>query len=113
MDRREDPFPLEAVRDLLGLVRTMYAAAKAGGAGRSHLARIARIGADLSQAIDLASDTRPGTVGHSAAWRRADDATRRVCDLVDSLTPAEPLVKAASARVSGTKPSVRRKPPER
>jgi hypothetical protein len=108
-----DAFPFEAVRDLLGVVRAMYAAAKSAGAGRAELTRIAKIGGELSQAIDLAADTRPGTIGHAAAWRRAEEATRRVADLVDSLTPAEPMVSAARARVSGTRVTLRRRLPER
>jgi len=113
LSRRDDPFPFEAVRDLLGVVRAMYGAAKSARAGRAELARIARVGADLHRAMDLAADTRPGTVGHAAAWKRAEDATRRVGDLVDALTPAEPLVVAARARVSGTKVALRGKTPER
>jgi hypothetical protein len=96
---RDDPFPFEAVRDLLGVVRAMYGAAKAAGAGRVELARIARVGGDLGRAIDLAADARPGTLAFAAAWKRAEDATRRVGDLVDALTPAEPLVVAARKRV--------------
>ncbi len=99
--RAREAFPLEAVRDLLGLVRSIYAAAKDAGAGRAELARIARVGAALTSSIDLAATTRPGTVGHEAAWRRAEEATRRVADLVDALTPAEPLIAAASERVVG------------
>jgi hypothetical protein len=108
-----DPFPFEAVRDLLGVVRAMYAAAKTAGGGRSELARIARVGTDLAGALDLAAETRPGTLGHAAAWRRAEEATRRVGDLVDALTPAEPLVVAARARVSGARTALRKKTPER
>lgn len=109
--RRDQPFPLEAVRDLLGVVRAIYAAAKQAGAGRGELAKIAKIGTELSQAIDLAVDTRPGTVGHRAAWQRAEEATRRAGDLVDLLTPAEPLVGAARGRVTGTR-AVRKLPRE-
>ena len=97
---RDDPFPFEAVRDLLGVVRAMYAAAKAAGAGRVDLARITRVGTDLSRSLDLAADARPGTIAFAAAWKKAEDATRRVADLVDALTPAEPLVIAARERVS-------------
>lgn len=111
--RNDDAFPFEAVRDLLGLVRAIYGAAKANGAGRVELDRIARVGNDLSQAIDLAVETRPGTLGHTAAWRRAEEATRRVADLVDAMTSAEPLVAAATARVAGARRELRKKTPER
>lgn len=111
--KHDEPFPFEAVRDLLGVVRAIYAAGKANGAGRAELARIARVGAELALAIELAADARPGTVGHAAAWKRAEQATRRVGDLVNVLTPAEPLVAAAQARVSGARVALRRKAPER
>jgi hypothetical protein len=113
LSRRETPFPFEAVRDLLGVVRAMYAAAKESGAGRTELARISAVGRDLSKALDIAASTREGTVGHAAAWKRAEDATRRVGDLVDALTPAEPLIGAARSRVTGLKRAFGKKHNER
>src|SRR5262249_32415453 len=99
----------EAVRDLLGVVRAIYAWAKASGAGDAELARISRVGGELRRALDLASAARPGTLGHAAAWKRAEDATLRAGDLVDALTPAEPLVLAARVRVSGVRAPSRKK----
>lgn len=113
LGRRDEPFPLEAVRDLLGVVRAMYAAAKQRGASRAELARIARAGRELSEAIDLAVATRPGTVGHRAAFQRAEEATKRVGDLVDALTPAEPLVGAARGRVVGARAAAKKPRSER
>jgi hypothetical protein len=106
-------FPTEAVRDLLGIVRALYAAAKEADAGSERLRKIARVGEDLRRALDLASGARPGTLGHSAAWRRAERATKEVADLVDALTPAEPLVRAARERVAGASVALRKKRPER
>lgn len=111
--RRDEPFPFEAVRDLLGVVRALYAAAQARGAGRDDLARISRIGAELRETLDLALTTRPGTVGHRAAVERAEDATRLVGEVVDALTPAEPIVVAARVRVSGTTARTRKRREER
>lgn len=113
LGRGDDPFPFEAVRDLLGVVRATYGAEKAAGAGRVPLARIEKIGNALKAALDLAVESSPGTVGHRPSWARAEDATRRVGDLVDRLTPAEPIVAAARARVSGTRVALRKKAPER
>ena len=48
--RHDEPLPLEAVRDLLGMVRAMFAAAKQRGAPKSELAKITRIGKKLSDA---------------------------------------------------------------
>jgi hypothetical protein len=111
--RRDEPFPLEAVRDLLGVVRAIYAAAKRSNADKAELARIAAIGKDLSLAIDLAASTRPGTVGHRAAFDRAEEATRRAGKLVDALTPAEPLVGAAQGRVIGARAALKSRREER
>jgi hypothetical protein len=111
--RRDEPFPFEAVRDLLGVVRAIYGAAKASGKGRGELERIARIGADLHEALELAASTQIGTVGHRAAVERADDATKRVGDLVDVMTPAEPIVVASRGRVTGGAPRPRRRREER
>lgn len=97
--RRDDPLPLEAVRDLPGVVRAIYAAELARGAGPPVLRRIERVGRLLADALDLAATTEPGTVGHRAAWRKAEDAVVSVGDFVDALTPAERIVGAAQGRV--------------
>lgn len=109
----DDPFPLEAIRDLLGVVRAIYAAAKQSGASRTELVKIAKVGKDLADALDLAVSTRDGTMGRRAAWERAEQATRRVGDLVDALTPAEPLVLAARGRVTGVRAVGRKRRDER
>lgn len=97
----------------MGVVRALYAAAKANNAGRPELARIAQVGRDLHAAIDLAAGAREGAGERAVAWKRAEEATLRAGDLVDALTPAEPLVHAARARVSGTRTFTRKKSPDR
>lgn len=104
------PFPFDAVRDLLGVVRAIYAAAKEGGAPRPQLTRIVRVGAELSRALDLAGASRQGDAGHAAAWRMTDAAMLQVGDLVDPLTAAAPIVLAARNRVTGARLALRRKP---
>jgi hypothetical protein len=106
-------FPAEAVQDLRGVVRAMYAAAKAQGVSPNELRRIARIGADLNAALELASTTSPGSLGYNTAWRRAEAATERLGELVNALTPAEPIITAARLRVSGARVALRKKRPER
>ena len=97
---RHDPFPLEAVRDLLGLVRAVYAARAAEGAGAVTLAKIAVIGVDLAQALELGEAHAPGTLGHAAAWKRAERAATAAADLVALTDGAEPIVLAAMGRVT-------------
>jgi len=66
--------------------------------------RIERVGRDLAAALELAQKSGPGTIGYSAAWKRAEEAALRAGDLVDALTPAEPLILAARARIAGGAP---------
>jgi hypothetical protein len=102
-------FPFDAVRDLLGVVRAIYAAAKEGGAGKNQLSRIARVGQGLGRALDLASASRQGASGHDAAWRCVEEAMMEASGLVDPLTPAEPIVRAARGRVASPSVSPRKK----
>ncbi len=110
---REEPFPAAAVRDLVGIVRTMYVAAKLAGAGKNELTRIERVGRDLADALELASRSGPNTIGYSAAWKKAEDASRRAGDLVDALTPAEPLLHAARSRIVGPLHAAKKKVADR
>ena len=97
---RHDPFPFEAVRDLLGLVRAVYAARVAEGAGAVTLAKVATTGLDLALALDLADHHVTGTLGHAAAWKRAERAATAAADLVALTDGAEPIVLAAMNRVT-------------
>jgi hypothetical protein len=99
LSRRDDPLPLDAVRDLLGLVRSIYAAERARGAGRLELERVRRAGRLLADALDLGAAHAPGTVGHFAAWRKAEEGARAACELVDHRLGAERIVEAARGRV--------------
>jgi len=56
---RPDPFPFEAVRDLLGVLRAMYGAARSSGAGRRRIDAIRRVGLELRAATDSPSSTSP------------------------------------------------------
>jgi hypothetical protein len=99
-----DPFPFEAVRDLLGILRALYAADKARGTSARRLAAIRSVALELRRATDLALEHGPGTDGHAVAWQRAERATRRLIDLVDVTTPFEPILLAAGARVRPREP---------
>jgi len=48
---RHDPFPFEPARDLLGVVRALYAAAKARGADVDRLRVIAALGCDRDPCV--------------------------------------------------------------
>ncbi len=87
LSRRTDPLPIDAVRDLLGLVRAMYRveAAKPDRAA-VQLAKIATVGLLLTEAIELAASSKDGTMGSYAAWKKAEDACLASC-LMTKLRP--------------------------
>jgi hypothetical protein len=93
------PLPLEVVRDLLGIVRAWFRAAKADhGFGKPRLDELEAIGKKLREALALARKTAPDTVGHRAAWAKAEEATARLMKLVTIETRAAPIVEAAVIR---------------
>jgi hypothetical protein len=87
------PFPHEAVRDLLGIARAMYAVEQ----DVARKAELADIGKSLRDAADLARKAPPDSLGGKAAMKRAEDATNRLCAVVagDVLK----LVHATAGRV--------------
>ena len=103
---RHDAFPFEAVRDLIGILRALYAAERGARARPLRVAAIARVGRELRVAVDLALDHATGTLGHAAAWDRAERAAAALGDLVDCTTPLSPTLAAAARRVcEDTRPS--------
>lgn len=96
---RQDAFPFEAVRDLIGILRALYSAERGRGDRARRVREIARVGRELRAAVELALEHPPGTLGHAAAWARAERATRALADLVDSTTPLSPTLAAAVRRV--------------
>jgi hypothetical protein len=91
--------PIASLRDLIGICRALYVAWQAQGMGPVELDELAQVGRDLRAALELARRTKPDTVGHRAAWSRADEATRRLGHLVSALEPLRPTIEAASRRV--------------
>ncbi len=100
---RSDPFPFEAVRDLMGILRAFYVTERQKKDNHGRLLEIERIALELRAAMDLAMECEEGTLGHGAAWTRAEMATARLCDLIDRKISAESLINAAAARVSAVR----------
>lgn len=97
---RRDPLPLEAVRDLLGITRALYAAWKRdGGISKPDLDELEAIGKKLREALALARKTEPETVGHRAAWDKAADACTRLGRLISMTMPLAPTIEAAVVRI--------------
>lgn len=93
LPRRDQPFPIEAARDLLGVVRAFYRSTPRDEVVKRQ--RLQAAGEHLETAIELAASSRDGGVGHRAAWEnaeRADALLRNICELFDR---ARPVVEAA------------------
>jgi hypothetical protein len=97
--RAKDSFPFEAVRDLLGILRGLFAAHKARGASARRLDEIRKVAFDLERATTLARDQLPGSAEAQLAFRIAERATLHLSDLVDVTTPMEPTLLAAGQRI--------------
>ncbi len=96
--------PVEAVRDLLGIARAMYAARKREGMLHD-LPELEEIGKKLSLALKLGRGD-PDTIGHRAAISHAEDATARLMRLVTVESRLAPVAEAAAVRVRRLEPSV-------
>ncbi len=101
MPPRDAQLPIEALRDLLGIVRALFAAWTRAKVGPIELEELAHIGRELKSALDMAKKTEPGTLGHRAAWSRAEEATRRLGHLVGKLEPLHPVLESAVKRALG------------
>jgi hypothetical protein len=95
---RGDAIPLEALRDLLAIVRALFAAGLQNKGQPIDLEALREIGSDLATALDLAARCEPDTLGHVAAWNRAERATKALGELIDRAMPLRPVLDAAVAR---------------
>jgi hypothetical protein len=86
-------FPHEAVRDLLGIARAMFSV-ETDAARRAELAEI---GTALRKASEQAARLPADSLGARAAFNRADEATQRLCRLVEG--DVLRLVHATAGRV--------------
>jgi hypothetical protein len=86
-------FPHEPVRDLIGIARAMFLCEQ----DRTRQAELAELGKALRDAAELARKAPPDSLGTKAAMKRAEEATDRLCRLVDGDLLL--LVHAAAGRV--------------
>ena len=93
-----NPLPIETVRDLLGIVRALYALARQKG-NHGHARELHGAGGRLRQALALA--IRKGdTDAHAHAWRLADQAIATVARIQGSVADDLSIaVRLASDRV--------------
>jgi hypothetical protein len=89
-------FAFEACRDLLGLLRAIFAAEKRRSFPKPRkLKTLERLARDLQQAVTLAATHDPGTLPYEKARGMADGVARRLGDVV-AITP---ILDAAGKRV--------------
>jgi len=94
--------PVEAVRDLLGICRALYAAWRVHRpATENQLGELRAIGQDLRKALELASRSEPDTVGHRAAWGKAERAMKKLIELVNEHDRLRPPIDAIVRKVRG------------
>lgn len=97
----EEPFPFEAVRDLIGIARALYLAFKGmGPAYVTHMGKVASIGNQLQRAVEKAKKGGPGTWNHTTAWLMAEQAAKDLGTLVDKYMPATVLIRASGERLA-------------
>jgi hypothetical protein len=94
-----EPMPLDAIRDLLGLARALYVARKEQGATPAELAKIRQAGRCLSAALETVKICRIGSTVYASAWRSAERGAELMGELIGEETPAKPMVSAATRRV--------------
>jgi hypothetical protein len=87
--------PRDTVRDLLGIARALYVVRDNQSAEQPELDRIREISAWLVDALEL-SRTAPDTLGHRAAWSKAERATAALTELL--LTHDEPTKRLVGAQ---------------
>jgi hypothetical protein len=100
----EAPLPLEAIRDLIGICRALYAASKADGTTASDLDHLRYIGAMLTEAYRLGHGARPHTKRYDTAWTKAEDGVAALGGYIQREVTLRPAIDAAGKRITGETP---------
>jgi hypothetical protein len=102
-------FPFEACRDLLGLLRAVFAAEKRRSFPKPRkLKTLERLARELQDAVTLAATHDPGTLPYEKAMGMADGVARRLGDVVELTDPVMPILEAAGKRVRPKKQAAER-----
>lgn len=100
MARNTDPFPREAVRDLLGITRALYRAERAvERPDPRRLETLTEIGKQYRLALDLGNRCDPDTIGGRAARMWAERATATLGEVVVESTLVASAVEATAAQM--------------
>ena len=93
-------FPFDACRDLLGLLRAVFAAEKHRNFPNPRKLRsLERLARELQQAVTLAATHDPGTLPYAKALGMADGVARRLGDVIELTDPVMPILEVAGKRV--------------
>lgn len=109
----ESPLPLEAIRDLIGICRALYAARSAAGATPQELEHISYIGGMLRNALELGRGAQSHSKRYRDAWTSAEEGVAALGWHLGRDVPLRPLVDAASRRITGANPPGPEPPPHR
>jgi len=102
-------FQSDAVRDLLGILRAMYAAERRKNfPSRRRLGALERAARALKDSLATAAVHDPGTAPHERAVATVNAVVGRLADLIEVTDPLTPIIEAAGKRVRP-----RRRAPER
>lgn len=100
MARNTDPFPREAVRDLLGVTRALYRAEQASpSADACRLEKLTEIGKQYRLALELGVKCEPDSIGGRAARGWAETATATLGQVVAASALVTSAVEATAARL--------------
>jgi hypothetical protein len=95
---KDKPFPIDIVRDLVGITRVLCRAELAAARpNRRNVEELEQIGQELNLALEL-GDGEAGSLGSRAAWVWADQATAKLGELVGNMQLA-PAVRVTVARM--------------
>jgi hypothetical protein len=97
------PFPVEAVRDLVGILRVMYAEeAQRRHHSKQKLERIAQAARELKLALGMAAPHDPGTAPYERAIGKAEGAVKTLELIFPGVLERMPdLLRVAGSRVRG------------
>ena len=96
----DGPIPLDALRDLIALTRSLYVTFRGMGKGyETQLSQLTQIGSKLSRAHEKALKGGPGTWNHRTAWLMAEEATKELGLVVDVFLPAKAVITASGERL--------------
>lgn len=94
-------FPHEVVRDLLGIVRSLYRATLVNDPKNVVLLQeLVDIGQALNRALDICARLRAGTPAYNESWRQADRACKALGKLANPSMHLSSIVRASAQKAA-------------